>query len=1113
MKNNDFVSFICGFDFVCLTETFAENVDPNLVAGYRAFFKPASKLSKPGRLSGGIVCLVRTCFLPFIKHSDTKSYKNCCVFLMDKSLFGTIKDVLFVCAYVHPEGSPFYTHFDVGNGIELLEESLFDCLIDKDVFVLLCGDLNGRTSNVSQVDYSTAALGNEYKSQSLTYGRCSQDSKINNYGKLLLNMCTSLGMNILNGVCKGDHDGRYTYIGNFGCSVDDYFIMSSELFSFVCDSCELSVVDRIESDHMPVTLSVVFPNDNVLFSSDADVDDHATDKYVWSNEYASQYHESLLLEENQLKFDAAICMIDDDIDCALNLFNECIKTCADCMKRRTFVNKSEKRIDWFDFECVLAKRNVRKLLRKYRRTLDKNICAEYTIARREYKHLLKRKEKDFHDALLNRLETSISNQKEFWGEIRRTSFRKRQPRNSISIETWFNHFKSLLEKEIIDEDISNSDNDEIDEYMNRPISREEVIFAFQKLKNRKSAGPDSIISELYKHSCDQVVDFFIKLFNTLFDRGIFPSNWTESVVLPLYKKGDVNNPNNYRGISVSDVSSKLFSTIINRRLQEWVQDNNITDEYQAGFKQGYSTIDHVFTLIAFVQKQLSMHRKLYVAFIDFEKAFDSINRNLLWPILLKNGIKGKLYKCIRSMYDNVKCKIRCGTKLTDYVKCVAGVKQGDVCSPILFTLFINELAIEVLNKGRHGVTFCTDAFELFILLLADDVVLLSETVVGLQTQLNSLQHAAHTLQLNVNMNKSNIIVFRNGGYLGKREKWTYANMTMPVVNAYKYLGILISTRLSFVNSCKDSTSKSKHALLCIMKKLSSFENVSLKLFLKIFDSQVQSIAQYGAELWGLSKAAVNCESVHLFALKKFLGVELCTPNDLIYGETNRYPIYINSAIQCIRFWFRLLHMNVHRLPRRAYNMLYDLDVKGKKNWVSDVRCCLFENGFGDVWLNQGVGNVSLFIKIFRQRLTDCNWQRWHEHIYNSDRFTFYRTVCATHDVKRYIVLNMEKHMKFITTRFRLGVSELAVHYYRYRKVDGSKLICPLCSKSKEDELHFVLCCTALDEIRKRFIPAKYFRYPSAFKLCLLMSSTRERDVRNLTLFLYKAFKYRSIVCS
>jgi hypothetical protein len=122
-----------------------------------------------------------------------------------------------------------------------------------------------------------------------------------------------------------------------------------------------------------------------------------------------------------------------------------------------------------------------------------------------------------------------------------------------------------------------------------------------------------------------------------------------------------------------DTSSKIYSTIINNRLQEWIEEHNLTGEYQAGFKRGYSTIDHMFTLLALIQKQFSFNRKLYVAFVDFEKAFDSIERNLLWPVLLKNGIKGKLFKCVHSMYINVKARIRCGAQLSDYMSCTRGV--------------------------------------------------------------------------------------------------------------------------------------------------------------------------------------------------------------------------------------------------------------------------------------------------------------------------------------------------------------------------------------------------------------------------------------------------------
>ena len=136
------------------------------------------------------------------------------------------------------------------------------------------------------------------------------------------------------------------------------------------------------------------------------------------------------------------------------------------------------------------------------------------------------------------------------------------------------------------------------------------------------------------------------------------------------------------------------------------------------------------------------------------------------------------------MYENVKARIRCGAKFTDYINCTRGVKQCGMCSPVLFSLFINDLDLDIINNGRHGLSLNSDFVQLVIQLFADDMILLSETVIGLQTQLNSLFSAASRLQFKVNMNTSNIEVFRKGWYLGTRERWIYDGCMMRVVNSY-----------------------------------------------------------------------------------------------------------------------------------------------------------------------------------------------------------------------------------------------------------------------------------------------------------------------------------------
>ena len=169
-----------------------------------------------------------------------------------------------------------------------------------------------------------------------------------------------------------------------------------------------------------------------------------------------------------------------------------------------------------------------------------------------------------------------------------------------------------------------------------------------------------------------------------------------------------------------------------------------------------------------MQKQLVLNRQLYVAFIDFEKAFDSVSRHLLWPILQKNTIKGKLFCAVSSIYDTVLARVRSGNRLSDLTECNRGVKQGDVCSPVLFSLFINKLAFDLIREGKHGAIVSPELIELFILLFVDDFLLISETLTGLQNQLNSLLKSAKKHDIKVNLNKSSVIVFRKGGSLGRK---------------------------------------------------------------------------------------------------------------------------------------------------------------------------------------------------------------------------------------------------------------------------------------------------------------------------------------------------------
>ena len=152
----------------------------------------------------------------------------------------------------------------------------------------------------------------------------------------------------------------------------------------------------------------------------------------------------------------------------------------------------------------------------------------------------------------------------------------------------------------------------------------------------------------------------------------------------------------------------MYRYILNKRFTCWIDDNNLLSETQAGFRKTYSTTDNLFTLLALIQKQLLCHKKLYGAFIDFRKAFDSVIRTKLWANLRKNDLKRKMYQAIVNLYNVFKSKVRAGNVLTESFMCPRGLKQGEICSPVLFSLFINELANEIMQRGRHGIQLIPD---------------------------------------------------------------------------------------------------------------------------------------------------------------------------------------------------------------------------------------------------------------------------------------------------------------------------------------------------------------------------------------------------------------------
>ena len=498
---------------------------------------------------------------------------------------------------------------------------------------------------------------------------------------------------------------------------------------------------------------------------------------------------------------------------------------------------------------------------------------------------------------------------------------------------------------------------------------------------------------------------------------------------------------------------------------------------------------------------------MYVCFIDFRKAFDSIDRTLLLGKLQNYGVKGRMLRIFARMYESVESCVRWNGKCSDWFPCPFGVRQGCVASSTMFSIFINDLAREVKSFGKHGIQLQPGMDEIYLLLFADDVVLCSDTAIGLQHQLNCLHSYAVRSSLNVNLEKTKIVVFRKGGHLSRRERWKYGSDEIEVVNSNRYLGFDFTTRLCFTSTLSDYSLKAKYRTFQALKALWRINAVNANFFFKLYDVQIKTILLYASEIWGCSRSDI-IERSHVFACKKLLNVPQWTPNKMVLGEVGRHPVYVEAHVRCVKYWLRLVKMDSSRYPKKAYDMLLQLHSKGKPTWVKGVETLLNETGFSFVWFHQGVGNVPKFLCEFRNRLIDIFKQNWVMSITSSERYIQYSGFKSLLEREKYLDIEVPKLYKDALARFRLGVSELKMHRYRY--LESACKLCPLCKQDNENEVHVLVVCPFYSEIRSRYFSGGKRDYISQQALATeLMSIKSKTSAIQMSKYIFNMFIVRS----
>ena len=202
---------------------------------------------------------------------------------------------------------------------------------------------------------------------------------------------------------------------------------------------------------------------------------------------------------------------------------------------------------------------------------------------------------------------------------------------TVRRERWKKHFEEILNRPVPEVPIADLECDPaIEEISTSHIAKVEIRTAIRKMKNDKSGGKDNITVELLKADIGVSEEWLEDLFKTIWDSEEVPKSWKQGLIVKIPKKGDLTECGNWRGITLTSVPSKVFGRIIIDRIRDGV-DTKLRKE-QAGFRRGRSTVEQIFILRNIIEQVAEWQSTLYITFVDFEKAFDSVHRESLWKI-------------------------------------------------------------------------------------------------------------------------------------------------------------------------------------------------------------------------------------------------------------------------------------------------------------------------------------------------------------------------------------------------------------------------------------------------------------------------------------------------
>lgn len=1032
-------------DIICISETWltAEPTLPAILTDYDYISTSATREFRRGRAKGGLIILYKKHLHNInviIKHPNW-------IFIKDKS---NNLDFILGLVYIAP-----LIELDILNDLNLEISEI--ARSHPELPIIIGGDFNARMGDLNQLIEGSIPFGTIF-----THDRFSLDTIVNKRGKILNEIMEENGMCNINGRTFNDSPAQYTYIGVNGSSVIDLVWGSLSALGFIMDFNVLNIVTS--SDHFP-TIVKMRP-EIVKINNLRENKIKNSIKLKWKPDCALEYINSMNEQSIDIVNNKNIEKISNDI----------IETIVDVsMSLNMGIKIGQKKLPynkpWFDKDCLNKKRDLSDKLKncKISEFKDKELT-DYKKAKAEYKKLCNIKKKSYSEALLNNLANTNSS-KTFWGIINK--FTPRNPQlNKIDKTAWYTFLQNSFPIRKLPALVTKI-NVVNHPYLDSEITISEVVDSINRCKNGKSPGTDGVSFEFFKNLPLNWLNYLVELFNEILNKEMIPGKWSETILTMIYKKGNSFDPNNYRPIALLNCITKIFTQILGERLKNWTTNNHLVPEFQSGFRKGRSCLDNIFILNSIIQIQINKPRsKLYTLFVDFSSAFPSICHEKLWEHLFKLELNSKCIRTLKNFYEKATVSIKVSDDTTDPVEVTRGLLQGEVTSPLLFSLFINDMENFFIDRGCRGLSISSTK-EIAILAYADDLVLLADTPSEMNLKLKILKEYCDNKGLTVNLGKTKVVIFKKGNKkLKTAPKFMYGEETIEIVNSYEYLGIPFANTCTFMKAAEKITGTAKLASGSVNKIIDTTKSDCWKTIDTLFNSLVKSILIYALSIWG-PRYVEMIERVQLGFFKHLLRLTPNTPNYALRIEIGKISLQLEIFKAAVEWINKILKMEESRYPRICFEKLRNIkESKGKYNWVSQIKEMFNKCNMGYIWeepdLCSMVIDKDAIINTYKNYLMETDKKRLEE--------------CKSLQIFPYLSL-VEGTQLYLKTRLPLFhkrlMAQLRLIGSFFPRIMNNKIkhsfrieekICPVCYQLVEEDLiHLLIKCPAYEKMRNTHI--------------------------------------------